>query len=380
MKPSGTYEMEGGRRCFRPFVPEAPAYEELADMAGRAAKAVTAFDTALSRMPVPGVVGKLFARLDAVHSSGAEGSTTTFTDLLEYQSALRTAPDPGDAATVAACADAFATSDLPGADPVHAVLAIHRRLFERAADPMVASTAGRFKDRPNSVMDGEEPGGMFTYSSAASTAAAMAEWRALTLGTDPRVPDLVRQGMSHWMFEHVHPVPDGNGRIGRLLIPLMLRRSGFTETACAFIGEAVHEDKELYVEALKASRRTGSQVPWLRVFLGLLARTADANLERLDRLAAIRAEWVDRTSGFRRNSVVHRLVPWMLTTPAFAVRDAAEAMGVTYQGMNDILEKLVGAGLLDIQDGARRDRLFEATEVLGLFDRFRPAPASGPSV
>jgi Fic family protein len=63
------------------------------------------------------------------------------------------------------------------------------------------------------------------------------------------------------MFEHIHPVTDGNGRIGRLLVPLMLRSKCATRAACACFGEAVHEDKDLYVEALKAARRTGT---WAR--------------------------------------------------------------------------------------------------------------------
>jgi Fic family protein len=63
--------------------------------------------------------------------------------------------------------------------------------------------------------------------------------------------------VSHWVFEHIHPVADGNGRIGRLLVPLMLRQKGATDAACAFFGEAVHEEKALYVEALRAAPVTG---------------------------------------------------------------------------------------------------------------------------
>lgn len=373
MIASGRYEPEDGKRCFRPFVPDAPPVEDVLDWLDRAGRVVLAFDLALARLPMPGLVGKLFARLDAVHSSGAEGSTTTFTDLLEYQSSLGTARDPADAAAVAACADAFAEADGAPFDPVETAMTIHRRLFERSSDPMVASTAGQLKSRVNSVVDPDEPGDVFSYTATRSLAAAMAEWRELTLSRDERVPELVRQGLSHWMFEHVHPFADGNGRIGRLLIPLMLRRAGLTQAACAFVGEAVHEDKELYLDGLKTARRTGSQVAWLRVFLSLVERTAQANLQRVDRLMEIRAGWIERTSSFRRNSVVHRLVPWMLTTPVFTVKDAAAAMGVTYQGMNDSLEKLVSTGLVTIADDARRDRLFQATEVLDLFDRFRTA-------
>ena len=75
-----------------------------------------------------------------MHSSAAEGSTTTFTDLMEYETSLRIAPNLDDAAVVAAVADAFQEGAGDGLEGL--VLRIHRRLFERARDKMVARPAG----------------------------------------------------------------------------------------------------------------------------------------------------------------------------------------------------------------------------------------------
>ena len=98
---TGIYELDPqGRRCFRPAVPRFPAIEDILDVLEPATAAVREFDRALSAWERPGLVGRLFARLDAVHSSGAEGSTTTFSELMEYQSSLRSAPDVDDAAAV----------------------------------------------------------------------------------------------------------------------------------------------------------------------------------------------------------------------------------------------------------------------------------------
>src|SRR5258708_5415047 len=114
----GAYEVDpAGRRCFRPHTPRIPPLEDVLDALDPAAAAVREFERALAGWQPPGVpaglIDRLFARLDAVHSAGAEGSTTTFTDLMEYESSRRTAADPDDAAALAACASAF-EADAPG--------------------------------------------------------------------------------------------------------------------------------------------------------------------------------------------------------------------------------------------------------------------------
>jgi Fic family protein len=293
----------------------------------------------------------------------------------EYQTSLRSAPDVDDAAAVAACAEAVETEPTGEVDPVEVTLRIHRRLFARSRR-IAAAEAGRLETRINATADREEPSGFFFYTQPASAAAALNDWRTFTLASDPRTPELARQILSHWMFEHIHPVPDGNGRIGRLLVPLMLRSKGATRAACAFFGEAVHEDKDLYVEALKAARRSGDMGPWTRLMLTFLERTAAANLARLTRLAAVDAEWRRIASAFRSDSMVHKLAPFALTRPAFTMRDALDAIGGTFASVNTAATRLVEAGVLMIGNGVRRDRLFQAGAVLEIFDRFRAGRGS----
>jgi Fic family protein len=357
-------------------VPPVPPLEDVLDALEPAVAAVREFERALAGWQPPGMIGRLFARLDAVHSSGAEGSTTTFTDLMEYESSRHTAPDPDDASAVAACAAAF-EAEAPGAgDLLDTCLAMHRRLFERSRDRMVAATAGRLKERPNGTADPQAPGGFFYYTQPASVPQALAEWRDFTLASDPRIPEMVRQVLSHWMFEHIHPVADGNGRIGRLLVPVMLRRKSATQVACAFFGEAVHEEKDLYVEALKAARISADMTAWTRLMLSFVGRAAAANLDRVRRLAAVETQWRGTVARFRSDSMVHKLAPFALTQPAFTIEDARRALGGTFASINTAAGHLVDAGILVIADRARRDRLFLADAVLAIFDRFRPP--SGP--
>ena len=375
---AGIYEFDPfGRRCFRPHAPRVPLLEDVLDALDPAAAAVREFERALEGWRPPGLIGRLFARLDAVHSSGAEGSTTTFTDLMEYESSRRSAVDPDDAAAVAACAAAFEAEAPDAGDPIEMSLAMHRRLFAQSRDRVMAASAGNLKERTNGTADHEAPGGLFYYTQPASAPLALAEWRDFTLASDPRTHEMVRQALSHWMFEHIHPVADGNGRIGRLLVPVMLSRKGATRVACAFFGEAVHEDKDLYIEALKAARISGDMTAWTRLMLSFLGRSAAANLDRLTRLATVEAQWRSALAGFRSDSMVHKLAPFALTRPAFTIEDARRAIGGTFASVNTAAAHLVDAGILVISDRARRDRLFLAGAVLDIFDRFWPQPARG---
>jgi Fic family protein len=371
---SGAYEIdENGRNCFRPSVPRLPRLEDVQDVLEGAVRNIHEFDRLLSERPRDGAIGRLFARLDAVHSSGAEGSTTTFTDLMEFETSARVAPDLDDAASVAACAAAFETET--DGDLAAMTLRIHRRLFERSRNLMLATSAGQWKQRVNGTADGDSAGGYFYYTKPASVEAAMKEWHDFTLASDPRVPEIIRQIASHWMFEHIHPVSDGNGRIGRLLVPLTLKMKGATKAACAFFGEAVHEDKQLYIEALKSARVSSDLTAWTRLMLVFLSETTNRNIERIGMLADLEQEWRRVTSGFRSDSQVHKVTQFALTHPAFTVTDAVRQISGTFASINTAVNHLVKAGILTAPADTKRDRIFHAEAVLSVFDRFKAQPS-----
>lgn len=369
---SGFYKTEMGVRCFHPSTPRSPSEKDVIDLVERAADAVRRFDQSLATWKEPSVVGRLFARLDAVSSAGAEGSTTTFTDLLEYESSLKSAPDVADAASVAALVEA--TEEAADHSLPVTCRRLHRRLFERGS-PLQASDAGEWKARPNRTMDPDSPGGMFAYAAPSSVTALLDEWQRLVMDNDGGVHEVARQCLGHWMFEHIHPFRDGNGRVGRLLVPVVLRRKGVTRATSAFVSEGVYFDKQLYVEALKGARISGDMLGWTRLMLGFMAQGAEANLGRLQRLAAIETEWRDVTGCFRSDGAIHRIVPFALTRPAFTITDATRVLGGTFASVNNAVAKLVDLGLLSEATGGRRDRLFHAPAVLDVFDWFRvPRP------
>jgi hypothetical protein len=364
----GVFELDAqGRRCFRPDAPAFPALDDIIDRLEPATAALRKFDRALAAWPRPDLVGRLFAALDAVHSCGADGSAVTFSELMAYRTSQRISRHAGEA-VVAACADVPAAEPTK-LDPVAAALRIHRRL---TVSRHAAAAPDGLKLRPNGALDRDAAGSILYYTRPASVAAALEDWRTFTLGFELDTPELVRQVLSHWMFEHIQPFPDGNGRIGRLLVPLMLRSKGAAIFPCAVFGEAVHAGRKVYADALRAARLSGDMTAWTRLMLLFLERTATANLGRLDRLAALGHAWRRIALGSRPGSMVHKLVPFALTRPAFTRRDALDALGGgTIAALSTAALRLIEAGVLTSTDPAAPDPLFEVPAVLEIFDRFR---------
>ncbi len=171
---------------------------------------------------------------------------------------------------------------------------------------------------PNGVADQDRLGGYFLYTLPDQLSDVLVLLSGLTMDATKR-PELVRQALSHWMFEHIHPFHDGNGRIGRLLVSLVMSWKGATANACVFLGEGVRQNKELYVEGLRGARSTGDFAPWTRTFLALAEQT---NLGRLSKLASLLSHRQKATAKLRSHSLVHPLIPWALTHPKFTVKDA----------------------------------------------------------
>jgi hypothetical protein len=114
MSVSGHIDVDGrGGRFFRPAVPRIPAIADIGDLLEKAKEALGRFDLLLASQHQNGAAARLFASLDAVQSSAAEGLSTTFTELMEFEASGR-GTEPGGAATVAACSKCF---ELEESDP-----------------------------------------------------------------------------------------------------------------------------------------------------------------------------------------------------------------------------------------------------------------------
>ncbi|MQA84536.1 MAG: Fic family protein [Streptosporangiales bacterium] len=199
-------------------------------------------------------------------------------------------------------------------------------------------------------------------------------------------PVLVQAAVAHAQFETIHPFADGNGRTGRALIHLVLRRRGLAPRFLPPISLILASHADAYVAALTSYRYEGAadstdaqeaMGTCIDRFVADTAR-ACADTERFGTdLDALEAQWRDRLRRVRAGSSVDLLLRALPSTPVLTVATAADLIGRSVQRANDAVNLLVEAGVLKQTTIGRRNRAFEVPELVSAITGFERALA-GP--
>jgi Fic family protein len=190
-------------------------------------------------------------------------------------------------------------------------------------------------------------------------------------------PILVHAGLAHAQFETIHPFLDGNGRVGRLLITLLLCDRGVMQRPVLYLSAYLKRHRAEYYDRLTAIRDRGDWEGWLAFFLRGVAEaaeeattTARAILHmRVDHQAFIQDAGLERY-GFR-------LLDLLFRRPVVNVRFVAQELGMAFNTANTLLERLLESGLLEETTGGKRNRRFRYAPYLELFTQ--PASANDES-
>lgn len=182
------------------------------------------------------------------------------------------------------------------------------------------------------------------------------------------VPHLIRAAISHYQFETIHPFLDGNGRIGRLLIPLYLISHGVLAKPSLYLSDFFERNRASYYDALMRVRQADDLLHWVRFFLRGVRETAENGRQLFQQILLLRTEAEQRAMGLgRRSTNARRLLEHLYRQPVVAAADVTEALGVSNPTAQTLLRTLEECGLLVEQTGQQRDRLFRFEAYLRLF-------------
>lgn len=183
-----------------------------------------------------------------------------------------------------------------------------------------------------------------------------------------RYPALVRTALSHVEFEALHPFKDGNGRIGRILITLMLWKAGSISSPHFYISRYMEERKIEYIARMRDVSAKGEWEEWCVFFFEAVAAQAKANLETT---GAIRDLYVSMKSAFTEIlASKHALVMLdaIFTTPVFQVPKISRQTGIPQAALGKFIKRLTDAGFIEIRQQAsgRRSALYAFEPLLNL--------------
>ncbi|MEU6137772.1 Fic family protein [Nocardioides sp. NPDC047086] len=163
----------------------------------------------------------------------------------------------------------------------------------------------------------------------------IADWEAYVNVPDLS-PTLVRCALMHYQFETIHPFLDGNGRIGRLLINLMLMEEGRMTTPLLYLSGYIEAHRQTYYQRLQSVRERGEMQEWLQFFLTAVRRSAEDATTRSERLVALRERYLDEAATSRAN--LSGLVTLLFANPYLTVRRVQDATGLTNQGARNLIQ------------------------------------------
>ncbi len=190
------------------------------------------------------------------------------------------------------------------------------------------------------------------------------------------LPAVAQAAIAHAQFETIHPFIDGNGRTGRALIHVILRRRGLAPVVVPPVSLVLATWSRDYVKGLTATRyrsdaSSQQAVDGLDYWVGLFAAAmtrAVADAESYEqRVAEVQAAWREALGKVRANSAVDILLDALPGAPVVTVQSAAALIGRSDQAVNEAIPRLVDAGVLKQTTVGRRNRAFEALDLINAF-------------
>ena len=160
---------------------------------------------------------------------------------------------------------------------------------------------------------------------------------------------LVKMAIIHHQFESIHPFPDGNGRIGRIINVLYLARTGLLKIPFLYLSRYITTHKADYYRLLQSVRDDGAWEPWLLYMLAAVAETSTETLRLIDGLAALMADYKKRIRDNHPRIYSQDLLNNLFRHPYTRIEFLAEEVGVVRQTAARYLEELTAAGLLEKQ-------------------------------
>jgi Fic family protein len=182
------------------------------------------------------------------------------------------------------------------------------------------------------------------------------------------VPHLIRVAISHYQFETIHPFLDGNGRIGRLLIPLYLVSNGLLAKPSLYLSDFFERHRGSYYDALTRVRTTGDLIHWVRFFLQGIAETAAKGRDVFGKILHLRTDVEQRILALGRRAPNARATLNLLyRRPVIAAADLQDQLGVSGPTAQALVKDLIRLKILTEITGQQRDRQYEFQPYLALF-------------
>jgi Fic family protein len=330
----------------------ARAHRYLAELKGRAAA-----------MPNPGILIDTLSLQEAKASSEIENIVTTQDEM--FQASLFPDTQESPAAKEVAL---YARALLGGFERMGEQYGLLTNNNVIAMFQTLKRSTGGFRNTPGTALRNEASGEIVFVppQHGDDIIRHMTALEAFINDDASALDPLVRMAIIHHQFESIHPFPDGNGRIGRIINVLYLTKEGLLDFPILYLSRFITSSKPDYYRLLRQVGETGEWEPWLLYMIRGVGETARTTLDLIDAITALMAETKQRLRADHPKLYSQDLLNNLFRHPYTRIEFVQRDLGVTRQTAARYLEQLVVGGLLEKQQ-AGRNSYFVNAPLVALF-------------
>ncbi|KQZ62106.1 cell filamentation protein Fic [Rhizobium sp. Root149] len=358
------------RAFVPPPLPPEPAIDVLSllERLSFAERALGRLDGITMLLPRQELFLYMYVRKEAVLSSQIEGTQSTLSDLLRFETEAQSGQPVDDIREVSNYVDAM----MYGLERLE-TLPMSLRLIREMHARLLHSGRGGTKDpgefrRSQNWIGGTRPGNaLFVPPPITEMAGCLDAFERFMHDDQSRLPALIKAGLLHVQFETIHPFLDGNGRIGRLLVTLYLCMNGVLRKPLLYLSLYLKSHRKEYYRLLQEVREHGNWEAWLDFFLAGVADTANQAFEAATQIVDLFKEDRERiTMESDRAGSALRIHELFQQNPFHTANQIATITGLSAPTVNAALADLERLGIVDEVTGRKRGRVFSYRRYLAI--------------
>jgi cell filamentation protein, protein adenylyltransferase len=354
-----------------PKNPELSIDDELQDYLSEADISLGRLDGSIQMLPNPDLFIEMYVKKEAVISSQIEGTQSSLSQLLKKESEVNDPDAPSDVNEVSNYVKAMhrgleLLNDLPVS--VRLVKEIHKELLRDVRGQ--EKNPGELRKSQNWIgSEGRDiRHATFVPPPEHEMVKALSDWEKF-LHQNDHIPVLVKIGMAHAQFETIHPFLDGNGRVGRLLITLLLCEWDKLQEPVLYLSHFFKQHRQEYYELLQNVRDLGDWESWIKFFVRGVSEVSGQATDTSREIVSLREKHrgliVEEFGNVAGNGL--KVLERLFLKPYITVKQIESLTGVTFSAANNLMGKFENVGVLTEITGQKRNRQYEYSDYLNLF-------------
>jgi Fic family protein len=354
-------------------------YSEIALPLAQAMQAIGELNAMGRSMTNPMLVIRPLQRKEALLSSAMEGTYTT-ANALVLAEADKDANVDAQTIEVRNYTRAF-----EAADKMRREIPISNRLIKETHRVLLSQVSsyrginkhpGEYKNQQNFIggYNRKIEDARFVPPPPAETELAMAELeKYINRQNDGGIPPIIDAALIHYQFETIHPFADGNGRVGRILIPIYLMEVGVLASPLLYLSPAVEGQKDSYVDLMLDVSKNGSWTPWIKFFLNLVTQSCNAAQKTFNDLEMLRRIFSAKISSAKGSARLVTIANELFISPVISIPETATRFSVSYPSAKGLIERLVDLEILTELSDSSNPKLYICWPVIDLSEGKSPS-------